>query len=89
VLVAARLNHVDEPGPKIECMYDHAAPVEALESARAALRLAERRVGVRSQEEFVAPTPAADQPLATALLPGGVLPRGGVVSVLDSACLTT
>lgn len=66
-----------------------ATPVEALKSAQAVLRLAEQRLGVRSQGELIEPVPpAANQPLTAALLPEGVLPRGSVVSVLGSASLT-
>ena len=65
----------------------------ALEQARAALRLAERRVGVQHRDQVVTLTPSAPAPL-TELLPDGDLPRGAVSAVLGatrhgSATLTT
>ncbi|MFI8528489.1 hypothetical protein ACIGB8_28805 [Promicromonospora sukumoe] len=60
----------------------------ALERARAALRLAERRVGVQHRDQVVTLAPSAPAPL-TELLPGGELPRGAVSAVLGSATLTT
>jgi len=61
-----------------DVVQDDAGP---LERARAALRLAERRVGVQHRDQVVTVTPPAPAPL-TDLLPDGELPRGAVSSVL-------
>ncbi|WP_125778367.1 hypothetical protein [Antribacter gilvus] len=67
-------------------MFESVAEVSDLEKARAALRSAERRVGVRHREERVTLAPAVPLPL-TGLLPGGELPRGAAVTVAGSASL--
>lgn len=72
----------------IELMFDKVqGGGAALEHARAALRLAERRVGVQHRDQVVALAPSAPAPL-TELLPDGELPRGAVAAVLGSASLT-
>lgn len=71
----------------IERVYDSVEVDDAaLERARAALRNAERRVGVAHRDQVVPLTPPAPGPL-TRLLPGGVLPSGGVVAVQGSTSL--
>jgi hypothetical protein len=58
----------------------------ALATARDALRLAERRVGVQHRDQVVELTPAAPAPL-TELLPDGDLPAGAAMTVQGSAYL--
>ena len=57
-----------------------------LERARAALRLAERRVGVQHRDQVVTLTPPTPAPI-TELLPDGDLPVGAAVTVQDSTFL--
>ena len=67
-------------------MFDSGGGVSALEAARAALRSAERRVGVRHRSEVLAPVGQDPVPL-TGLLPGGVLPAGAAAVVSGSVGL--
>jgi hypothetical protein len=67
-------------------MFDPGGDVSALETARTALRSAERRVGVRHRSEALAPVPQHLEPL-TGLLPDGVLPAGSAAVVSGSAGL--
>ncbi|PUB20900.1 hypothetical protein C8K30_115111 [Promicromonospora sp. AC04] len=67
-------------------MFESDSGVSLLETARTALRSAERRVGVRHRSEVLAPVPQHPEPL-TGLLPGGVLPVGAAAVVRDSAGL--
>lgn len=67
-------------------MFESGGGVSALETARTALRSAERRVGVRHRSEVLAPVPHQPEPL-TGLLPGGVLPAGSAAVVSGSVGL--
>lgn len=67
-------------------MFEVAKDPDALQRARAALRAAELRVGVRHLEETITQAPNPEAPL-TVLLPGGDLPRGAVTGVHGSASL--
>jgi len=60
--------------------------VDSLRRARAALRQAERRVGVQHRDRVIPLVPPEPAPL-TELLPEGDLPRGAAVAVRDSASL--
>jgi hypothetical protein len=67
-------------------MFESSGGVSALETARTALRSAERRVGVRHRSEVLAPVPQHREPL-TGLLPDGVLPAGSAAVVSGSTGL--
>ena len=73
------------PTRTIERMFDSGG-VSALETARTALRSAERRVGVRHRSEVLAPVPQRPEPL-TGLLPDGVLSVGSAAVVSGSTGL--
>ena len=74
------------PAHSIERMFESGDGVSALETARSALRSAERRVGVRHRSEVLVPVPQQPEPL-TGLLPGGVLPAGSAAVVSGSTGL--